>query len=615
MERDGPHNFIGKRDAQAWRSRGLLALYGFGVASLIAAIVTFIAHNWTYLGTGMKLGGLGAALIICAGMWVSKGFDRPSAQSFGIAVQVLIGVWLAAAGQIYQAPGGLQDLLLSWAVLGLPFALASRSAAHWAVWFGIIWLAAVSPIGLKLLAAFGPDWKAAVLLVGATLLGAGLMGSSYKRSPVWLSAFLAIGVGTLCIGASWYGLFDMNGLGRFGPAFIALVLLAVTGWWSYSKKIASATAIVASSVTIVGVSVFAELFSDRFNDSILFFFIMTALLCAATYGLVVFFKHLRAFIVTDASDIEEEDANPWYMDALIGVGGILTAIFACGLIGALIGLSGLLDSNIGLSLSIIGAGVYAVSIVARRNTSGQFIRFLFGTFILVGMGYLAFGVGEFTHEIVVAGLVLLGLSLVTVWLVPGDRILSTLMAVTASIGIAFLAFEVTGSNWSFTVLMGFYTVLALIFGTVLFRGRLHLGVIAVFFLAAILMGVIAKTDLVQVNYMDWMSAVVAVGCGLWLWLTYRRTTGPSWPVFIALILISIILPPGAVPAVLLLILAYAIGSRALFLIGIVAMAWFLFSAYFDLSMTLIALSGVMAVVGVGLLGLWAFASKRVEIAS
>lgn len=615
MERVAPHYFIGKRDAQAWRSRGLLALYGFGVASLIAAIVTFIAHNWTYLGTGMKLGGLGVALIICAGMWVSKGFDRPSAQSFGIAAQVLIGVWLAAAGQIYQAPGGLQDLLLYWAVLGLPFALASRSAAHWAVWFGIIWLAAVSPIGLKLLAAFGPDWKAAVLLAGAALLGAGLMGSSYKRCPVWLAAFLAIGVGTLCVGASWYGLFDLKEFGRFGPAFIALVLLAVAGWWSYSKKIVSTTAILASSIAIVGVSVLAELFSDKFNDSILFFFIMTALLSAATYGLVVFFKHLRAFIEIDASDPEKEDANPWYMDALIGAGGILTATFACGLIGALIGLSGLLDSNIGLSLSIIGAGVYAVSIIARRKTSSQFIRFLFGTFILVGMGCLAFGVGEFTHEIVVAGLVLLGLSLVTVWLVPGDRILSTLMAVTASIGIAFLAFEVTGSNWSFTVLMGFYTVLALIFGTVLFRGRLHLGVIAVFFLAAILMGVIAKTDLVQVNYMDWMSAVVAVGCGLWLWLTYRRTTGPSWPVFIALILISIILPPGAVPAVLLLILAYAIGSRALFLIGIVAMAWFLFSAYFDLSMTLIALSGVMAVVGVGLLGLWAFASKRVEIAS
>ncbi|MGJ8559799.1 MAG: DUF4401 domain-containing protein [Litorimonas sp.] len=133
-------------------------------------------------------------------------------------------------------------------------------------------------------------------------------------------------------------------------------------------------------------------------------------------------------------------------------------------------------------------------------------------------------------------------------------------------------------------------------------------------------GLTATFDLGQLADMDWtLINVASVLCGAvggaWLWTSYCRTTGPSWLVLTGLILIAVILPFGAVPAVLLLILAYAIGSRALFLIGVIVMVWFLFSAYFDLSLTLMALSGVMAVVGAGLLVLWAFASKRVEIAS
>jgi hypothetical protein len=109
--------------------------------------------------------------------------------------------------------------------------------------------------------------------------------------------------------------------------------------------------------------------------------------------------------------------------------------------------------------------------------------------------------------------------------------------------------------------------------------------------------------------------VLASVITVWLWFIYCRATGPGWLVLIALMAIAMILPFGAVPAMLLLILGYAIGSRALFLIGILAMAWFLFSAYFDLSITLMALASVMAAVGVGLLGLWALASKSVEVAS
>lgn len=620
MERATPEYFLDTRDLKTWQARGLLALYGFGVASLIAAIVTFVAHNWTYLGTGLKLGGIGAAIIICAAVWIMKQFDSRVAQSVGVGAQVLIGVWLAAAGQIYQAPGGLQDLLLIWAVLGLPFALASRSAAHWAVWFGIVFLAAMSPTGLKLLSTVGPDQHAMILFSAGLILGTGLVVSLHKRAPIWFSALLAVGVSILCVGASGSGLLDPEWLGHYGPSFIALAILFVIGWQGYMRKSVSTTAILSSAATVVIVSIFAYFLAELLDDGFLFFFVMTGLVCAGTYGLVLVFKHLRTFIETDGASEAVSDDSPWYMDALIGAGGVVTAGFASGLIATIIGLSGLLEDNWEVSLLVIGAGIYGLSAFMRRTTSGQFIRFLFGTFIMVGIGCLAFGASGVVSETIIAGFALLVLSGLTVWLVPGDRILSALMAVIACIGIAIFFIEIMDQAWNHAVLMSVYAALGLAFGTMKLRGRVHLSVAAIFLIAAILAALIADLGLSQDDGTGWtdfdvMNVVIAVFAGLWLWFTYCRELGPSWPVLTALIVIAIILPIGAVPAMLLLILAYSIGSRALFSIGVIAMAWFLFSAYFDLSMTLMALSGVMAAVGVGLLGLWALASKRVEIAS
>lgn len=618
MIRASSDYFIDTRDTAAWRTRGLMALYGFGVASLLAAVVTFIAHNWTYLGTGLKLGGLGVALILCAGMWVLKGFDGRSAQSFGVAAQVLIGVWLAAAGQIYQAPGGLQDLLMIWAGLGLPFALASRSPAHWAVWFGIIGMASLSPIGLTLGSAIGPDWKAYVLMVGGLIVSVGLMATLYKRGPIWLSGVLALELSVLLIGASWIALFEPNWLGAYGPSFCALIILLGVCRSAYQQRRVSTTSLLISAVLVVVVSALGHLLSDGIGDGVLFYFIMTGLVCGGTYCLVLIFKHLRELMSANTETTAPTDDNiPWYMDALVGVGGVMTAVFACVLIGTIISLSGLLDQNWGASSFGIGLGVYSLSILMQRRSSGQFLRFLFGTFILVGIICLTAGIGEMLSDSMSAGFMLLTLSIVTALVAPGDRVLSSLMAVTACVGIAWIITGFMPGNESTLILLGIYSVCGLVFGTVVLRGRVHLGIAAVFLIAAI------AAEFIVLDYrgsdadIGWtvINIVFAIVGGLWLWFHYVRSMGPNLPTLIMLMVIAIILPVGAVPAMLLLILAYSVGSRPLFLIGLVAMAWFLFSAYFDLSMTLMTLSGVMAAVGLGLLGLWAFASKRVEIAS
>jgi len=616
-------NVPDSRNYRDWQARGLLALYGFGVASLLAAIVTFIAHNWVYLGTGLKLGGIGAALLICAVIWIVRGFDRPSAQSFGIAAQILIGVWLAAAGQIYQAPGGLQDLLLIWAVLGLPFALASRSAAHWAVWFCVIWLAAMSSTGLRLLSIIGPDWTAAVMLTGAFILSVSLFVAQRLRAPLWLRVLLAVGVGTLCIGSSWVGLFDDVLLWGYGASLIGLIILGVTGQQTYQRRTVSTSAVLATAMMVIAVFVIGYSLADTILGGVILAFVMTVIVGGATYALVLIFKHLRGFVIADEAPIQTSELiqgdNPWYMDAFIGAGGVLTAIFGCVLVGVIIGLSGLLEANWELSCLVIGVALYAACVWMRRVQSGQFLRFLFGTFILVGIGCSAFGVGALANSQTVEGLTLLLLSVLTAWLIDDDKILTALMAVASCLSLALIVSDLASLGHTVSILLVIYTVTGLAFGTVSLRGNVQIGAASIFLIAAIIAGQGADNGwggMLVVNDLSvrGVEAIVGLLGAGWLWHRYGRDTGPSLPVLIALIVIAIILPIGAVPAMLLLLLAYMIGSRALFLIGLLAMIWFLFSAYFDLSLTLMALSAVMAVVGAGLLSLWAFARQRAEAA-
>ena len=97
----------------------------------------------------------------------------------------------------------------------------------------------------------------------------------------------------------------------------------------------------------------------------------------------------------------------------------------------IIGLSGLLEANWELSCLIIGVALYTASVSMRRAQSGQFLRFLFGTFILVGIGCSAFGVGALASSQTVGGLTLLLLSVITAWLIDDDKILTALMAVAS----------------------------------------------------------------------------------------------------------------------------------------------------------------------------------------
>ena len=219
------------RDRAFWARWAARALLAIGVAHLLAGILFFFAYNWAEMPPLVKFAAVEAGVLICvAGAWIS-GLDRPAGQSLLIGASVLTGVLLAVIGQVYQTGADAYELFAAWAVLILPWALASRSPAHWLVWLVVACLAA-GLFGGQALVPMGLVQDSEVPLLPALLLLAALAGRelAVARGAGWLAPqwirqiVLFAALATVYVTAFGY-VFDWHD-SVLGTALFASVILA-----------------------------------------------------------------------------------------------------------------------------------------------------------------------------------------------------------------------------------------------------------------------------------------------------------------------------------------------------------------------------------------------------
>jgi uncharacterized membrane protein len=130
------------RDDAAWMAWAGRALLAIGAGHLLAGIVFFFAYNWADMPAFARFGVLEAGIVIAfVGGWLA-GIDRPAGQVLLIGASVLVGALLAVVGQVYHTDADAYSLFAAWMLLILPWTLASRSAAHWALWLVVAYFAA-----------------------------------------------------------------------------------------------------------------------------------------------------------------------------------------------------------------------------------------------------------------------------------------------------------------------------------------------------------------------------------------------------------------------------------------------------------------------------------------
>jgi len=474
------------RNSKAWDGWALRSLLALGAGHILAGVIFFFAYNWHDLSELIKFGLVFGAMALSGVMWIALKLDKPIAQVFGVSLTVLIGVFLAVFGQVFQTPAALYTPFTLWAIMAFPFAAVSRSLGHWTVWMVIACTAANMYIGYGLAHTYGRDvyfW--AYLIISAVFFALLIVYDRVQNLwPEWARAgwfrLLLVAAGFVFANIAFANAVLDN---KINWLWVILALMgAGVLFYIYSLRddsfkspplarvaclvlVASGLGVMATQIGLRGI---AEL-TDK-GDVFVFGFLLGFLWMAGiTFLLAKTFKHFAAKFKPEHDVIstkQEEDASahphgdfnpvnlvnveqftqtlqidetatreallgsgednmPWYMEMFLGFAGVFTAILAMSFLGSLLAITLNIDSP--MSFMILGLVVYAGAIIARLNTDGLFPRHFFNTLLMGGGALAVFGAALWFEGEALFIIFSVVLSTLTLWLVS-DRILEFLMA-------------------------------------------------------------------------------------------------------------------------------------------------------------------------------------------
>lgn len=118
-----------------WIDKALLFL---GLTLALVGIVCFFAWNWDDLPGIAKLGLVQLGIVTCCGVALWKGLESAIGKAAQIGASVLVGVFLAVFGQVYQTGADEWVLFAAWAGLILPWTMLARFDVLWVLWLAVV---------------------------------------------------------------------------------------------------------------------------------------------------------------------------------------------------------------------------------------------------------------------------------------------------------------------------------------------------------------------------------------------------------------------------------------------------------------------------------------------
>ena len=117
-----------------WISRLLLIV---GSALALSGVVYFFAFNWSQIPPIAKFASIQIGIIAAVGAASVWGLTRTHGQVLMVGASVLVGVFLAVFGQVYQTGADAFELFAAWSVLILGWSVISNFAPQWALWLAV----------------------------------------------------------------------------------------------------------------------------------------------------------------------------------------------------------------------------------------------------------------------------------------------------------------------------------------------------------------------------------------------------------------------------------------------------------------------------------------------
>jgi len=124
-----PHNQYG-----LWISRLMLIV---GTTLVLSGLIYFFAFNWARISPALKLSSIQFGIIGCLIGVYYYSLQRISGQVLLLSASVLVGIFMAVYGQIYQTGADAYQLFMMWSLFTLGWTIISNFSAQWIFWLVI----------------------------------------------------------------------------------------------------------------------------------------------------------------------------------------------------------------------------------------------------------------------------------------------------------------------------------------------------------------------------------------------------------------------------------------------------------------------------------------------
>jgi len=287
------------RDDAFWTRQGHRALLGLGLVHILAGIICFFAFNWADMPSFAKFAVIATGIVLCALSSWRVGIHRPAGEALLIGASVLAGVLLAVIGQVYQTGADAFQLFAAWGLVILPWVLVSRSAAHWAMW-GLIYYLAWSFYLIQAWVFIHPSELTEITVIGLAAIvpiaGLVMREAATSAGIDWLNRSwtrvlpLLIAAGHLLLMGFEILLKDTGIPYLTVPTIGLLLAMAFYGWARPSfPAFALAAASIAGLIAATGWRIFALGLEDALilgaNPEVLLFVLMTLWCLGVAFGL------------------------------------------------------------------------------------------------------------------------------------------------------------------------------------------------------------------------------------------------------------------------------------------------------------------------------------------
>lgn len=298
------------------------------------------------------------------------------------------------------------------------------------------------------------------------------------------------------------------------------------------------------------------------------------------------------------------DDAPWYMQAVLGIGAWITAIaglfFAWVVMDLVFGIN---EPN--LAVAIIGTIVFAASLwLLHHRPEGAFAAHAAVAFATAGTLLVAVGIGVPAESVWAAALATLPFAAVAIW----QRRSQLLQFLIVSVALILL-FIAIWDHWHRMLadLPAVFVPLGVVLLLYPPRRDMRPAAFALLIVPQILEILILEFETGWVLWYGWPAKGLFLGVFAFLFaISWRRVTDSQRQLLAAVAaaataVIAFLLPTGASAALVLLALAYTLGSRSLAVIGAVAEVYFIWRFYWDLQETLLTKSIILMSAGAALL--------------